>query len=108
MGRRIVADMDRVDGIYKEGRIILQNEVNWPEGVKVEVVCAADGDRTVAGEFCEDSSEGLARWVKWFDSLDPVFTGEELKAFETRLRESREEQKGLHSEWERQLGHLLK
>src|SRR5690242_19962051 len=100
--------MDRVSGIYKSGTVTLQHDVNWPEGADVEVVCTAGVDRSVVGEIFEDSPKAIAQWLEWFDSLSPVFTDEEVAAFENHLRQSREEQKILHPQWEQQLDQLLK
>ena len=68
-----------VKGTVKNGIVVLHPGAKFPDGTEVEVVCASLPDRAVAGEILKDSPEALTQWLNWFDSLSPVFTGEELK-----------------------------
>lgn len=87
--------MDRVTGTYRNGKVVLDQSVDWPDGMLVQVECAsskqADAglesvDLCVDGSAWEDTPDGRQRWVERLDSLGPVLTGEERERFETDLR----------------------
>ena len=65
-------------------------------------------DLHVDGSRCEETHEARQKWVEWFDSLEPVFTGEDLARFETALSAARAEQKALLPKWQAKVGELLK
>ena len=88
----------KVTGTYTSGVVRLDESVQWPDGIRVNV------DRVDAPDICCDGSEwddspGAARdWAEWVDALEPVFDGEELERFGATLRAAREEQDGLLSQ----------
>ena len=92
------ADMNQVSGTYRNGMVVPDEPVDWPEGMHVKIVCES-GENGQRRDICfdgspwEDSPEAIRRWREWFDSLEPVFAGEELQHFETEMRPIREEQK---------------
>ncbi len=105
--------VSQVFGTYRNGTIVPDEPVDWPEGMHVKIVCEADtpettGDVCLDGSLWEDSPEGIRRWRDWFDSLEPVFTGEELEHFEAELHSVRESQKALLPQWEDRIGNLRK
>jgi hypothetical protein len=81
--------------------------VDWPEGMAVDV---SRGDQRnefyFDGSQCNDTAEGIQKWLDWFDSLEPVLTGEELDKFEANLRSARDAQKALLPKWEAKLDNL--
>ena len=72
--------MEVIRATWKNGRIVPDGPVDWPEGcrlvVEPEVVEAwADEGRN---EIWSDSPEAVADWLAWYDSLEPLeFTSEE-------------------------------
>jgi hypothetical protein len=105
--------MDRVDGTYRSGKVVLDQSVDWPDGVRVNVVCDSNNkasliDLCIDGSKWEDTPEAKAQWTEWFDSLNPVFTGRELERFEAELAALREEQKSLSGKWQEKIENLVK
>ncbi|MCI0536463.1 MAG: hypothetical protein L0Z50_14680 [Verrucomicrobiales bacterium] len=104
--------MKRVSGTYRNGTVVLDEPVDWPEGMHVEVVSdqglqAAAEDVCLDGSPWEDSPDAVQRWLGWFDSLEPVLTAEELERFEAELRSARDEQKALLPQWEKRIANLF-
>src|SRR6266404_5089356 len=105
--------MTCVTGTYSNGKVVLHQPVGWPDGMQVNVV-SESGTESAAADICingsewDDSPDARRRWTEWFDSLQPVFTGEEVSRFENVLRTVREEQKALSAKWQKKIDHLLK
>lgn len=90
----------KTSGIYQNGTVVLNETVDWPDGVRVEISPVnADADFCCDGSAWDDSPEAVRDWVEWEDSLEPVFTGKELERFESGLLEKRAEQKDLLAQW---------
>jgi len=107
------AHVNQVSGTYRSGKVLLDQPVEWPDGIQVSVVCenGTDGGATdvyVNGLQWEDSADSMRRWAEWFDSLGAVFTGEEVDRFEASLRAAREEQKTLRADWQEKIDNLLR
>ena len=109
--------MNRVTGTYRNGSVVLNQPVDWPDGMPVnvlsEVIMPGAGERESMdhcfdGSPCEDTSEALHSWIEWFDSLKPVLTGQELERFEADLRVASDEQKTLLPKWQARIDKLLK
>jgi hypothetical protein len=118
--------MNRVSGIYENGRVIIDSAADWPEGSRVEVsLVGSVPDIPIAGEsggirpefenaLNDTTGVGLDEslwpetpqerklWLNWFDtrgSLD--LTPEEQTRMESFWQDSRAEQKELVREsWE--------
>lgn len=109
--------MNRVTGTYRNGKVVLDQRVDWLDGMPVEVVCESatqigaerEGvDICVDGSAWEETPEAVQRWVEWFDSLEPALTGREMEAFEADLRSARDEQKALLRSWQERIDNRLK
>jgi hypothetical protein len=103
--------MSHVRGTYSDGKVLLAQPVAWPDGMPVSVVSEteeATEDICLDGSAFDDSPEGTKRWLEWFDSLEPVFSGEDLARFEAALRTIRNEQRAIAGDWQRKIDHLLK
>jgi hypothetical protein len=91
--------MMQTSGIYHDGKVILKQSVDWPDGIQVNVVCenaeAKNFDQRVDGSSWEDSPEATQKWLAWFDASQPVFEGRELEKFEASLRANREQEREL-------------
>ena len=112
-----IARVNRVTGTYRNGSVVLDQSVDWPDGMPVkvmsEVIMPSAGEREgmdqcFDGSPCEDTPEALHSWIEWFDSLKPVLTGQELERFKSDLRVARDEQKELLPKWQARIHKLLK
>ncbi len=105
------AHVNRVTGTYRSGKVALDQQVDWPEGTHVVCEYGAQPERV---DFCcdgspwQDSPEAIQRWAEWFDSLEPVLTGQELERFESELRSARDEQQPLLPKWQERIDNLHK
>ena len=105
------AHVNRVTGTFRNGKVALDQPVDWPEGT--HVVCEygvqpEHVDFYFDGSPWEDTPEAIQRWVQWLDSLEPVLTGQDLEHFESELRSARDEQKPLLPKWQERIDNLLK
>src|SRR5579875_2628072 len=65
--------MTAVPGTYKNGHIILDAPADWPEGCRVIVEPAPQGEPIgIREEDWPDTPEGIAAWLQWYDSLEPI------------------------------------
>ena len=92
----MLQDVNGAHGTYRNGVVVPEGPVDWPEGSRVQMSRADEGkDYCVDGSEWDDSPEAIEKWKAWFDSLGPVFGGEELGNFEEFLRSARAEQNRL-------------
>ena len=87
--------METVQGIYRNGQVILEREVNWPNGSPLEVrhgslahsaSPAEREDRCFDGSLPPSNPEEVEEWLKWFDSIEPFdWTEDERRRFEQSL-----------------------
>ncbi|MEZ0267628.1 MAG: hypothetical protein ACAI43_23090 [Phycisphaerae bacterium] len=87
--------MNAIKATVRNGRIEADEPVNLPDGTELLVVPADQAERVDADEEpgWDNSPEGIAAWLKWYDSLEPlVLTPED----EAEIARARREQK----EWE--------
>lgn len=63
-----------------QGRINVSAPEDLQDGTEVTIDVRAVGDDTVPGDGdWDDSPEGIADWMKWYDSLEPfILTDEEV------------------------------
>ena len=72
--------MEPIKARVRNGRIETDGPVDLPDGTKVLILRpnAADSPE----EQRDDTPEGIAAWLKWYDSLDPlIFTDKEQEAW---------------------------
>ena len=91
---------------------MLEQPVDWAPGTTVHVTRDSNSQRfgedvCLGGSKWDDSPEAIQDWIDWFDSLVPVFTGEELAQFESELGAARDQQRALLSGWSEKVAHLL-
>lgn len=74
----------------RNGRIEPLSPVQIPEGTEL-LVTIADEQHPDVEAFWDDSPSGIANWLAWYDSLEPLIqTPEELAALQ-RDRQARKE-----------------
>jgi hypothetical protein len=104
--------VNQVFGTYANGLIVPDQPVDWPEGSHVTIV--RDGppdasfDSPIDAALSGDSPEALQRWREWFESQEPLFTGEALEKFEADLRTAREQQKAVLQRWSERIDDISK
>ncbi len=85
--------MEVIHASWKNGQIVPDGPVDWPEGCRL--VVEPDPARAeligVREEDCDNSPEGIADWLAWYDSLEPLeFTPHEradIAAWRQRVEE---------------------
>jgi hypothetical protein len=84
--------MSTIRGRYIGGKIVPDSRPDWPEGTEVEVRPATDDDDPpgTVGPVWDNSPQGIADWLAWYESLEPlILTPED----EERIRSAREARK---------------
>jgi hypothetical protein len=97
--------MTAIAGIYKNGQIILDAPADWPEGCRV-IVEPAPAEETlgIREEDWPDTPEGIAAWLRWYDSLEPIErTPQEEAEWQAVRKEQREHEKAKFEEWSEKL-----
>jgi hypothetical protein len=83
--------MKPIHAIWKDGRIVPTQPVDWPDGttLNVEPIDAPEATGTPE-DLLGDDPASVARWLAWYDTLEPLtFTPEEEAAWQASRRESR-------------------
>jgi hypothetical protein len=89
--------MNPIKAMVRNGRIEIDQPLNLPDGSEL-LVLRSNGTVDDAEDGWDNTPEGIAAWLKWYDSLQPlIFTAEEQKALE--------EDKRARKEWE--LGNVI-
>ena len=84
--------MATVKGTWKDGQIILDEAVDWPDGARV-VVVSLPVEETVGirEDDWPETAEARAEWLRWYESLEPLeITHEEeadLAAWRERVKD---------------------
>jgi hypothetical protein len=101
--------MSAVKGKLENGKVILADHVDWPEGTEVRVEPISNGDAMASGEELQgDDPDSIARWLAWYDSLEPlIFTADEEAAREAAQREAKEREKAAFTERAEKLRRLF-
>jgi hypothetical protein len=87
--------MKTVHAIWKNGQIVPTQPVDWPEGTAlavepIEQLLGGDSQ----GDLLGDDPESIARWLAWFDSLEPLnFTPEDEAAWLAARQDRRDWEK---------------
>jgi hypothetical protein len=80
--------MNAIRAKVRKGKVETAEPLDLPDGTEILIVPPDDPHHVEAG--WDDSPEGIAAWLKWFDSLEPVvFTPEEQAAWNKDKEERR-------------------
>ncbi|MBC7855663.1 MAG: hypothetical protein IAF94_19705 [Pirellulaceae bacterium] len=83
--------MNVIHGTYKSGHVELDTPVDWPEGVRVEILSPSSRSKSCedCGDFGMDerdwptTKEGIEELIARMDAREPVeYTAEDLKRIE--------------------------
>jgi hypothetical protein len=84
--------MNAVKGTWKNGRIVLDRPIDWPDDCRLAIAPLTDEE--ILGIREEDwptTPEAMADWLKWYDSLEPLeVTADEEAEFEAWRRKIKE------------------
>ena len=73
--------MDAIRAMVRNGRIATEAPLNLPEGTELLVIHPTADDGADAG--WDDTPEGIAAWLGWYDSLEPlIFSSQEREAWQ--------------------------
>jgi hypothetical protein len=92
--------MKSIHAVWKNGQIVPTQPVDWPEGTALAVE-PLEGlvEAESQGDLLGDDDASIARWLAWFDTLEPLdFTPEEEAAWQAARRERRDWEKSRFNE----------
>ena len=81
--------MSAIRGTFRDGKIVFDTPPDWPDGKTVLVTDPDEGGELVMLTEDEqgDDPESIARWLAWFDSLEPlVLTPEDEEIIQRMVR----------------------
>jgi len=92
--------MKAISAIWIDGQIVPTQPIDWPEGTEVTVEPIVGGPAALAqGDILGDDPESVARWLAWFDSLEPLeLTPEEEAVWHAARQERRDWEKSRFDE----------
>jgi hypothetical protein len=101
--------MKAIMGTVRNGQIIADQPVEWPEGTRVIMEPAAEEESLgIREEDWPTDPEGIARLVALMDQVEPVeMTPEELAAWEAERKAHKEWEKANFDKWARKLEELF-
>ena len=59
-----------VHAIWKAGRVVIDESVDWPEGFQLEVRPASEAESLDDNESTDP--EAIARWIAAFEAIPPI------------------------------------
>lgn len=73
--------MNAIKATWKNGRIVPDEHVDWPDGCRLLVEPEPSSEfRFMTEEEQGDDPESIARWLRWYDSLEPLTVTPEEEA----------------------------
>jgi hypothetical protein len=95
-----VITMKSIHAVWKNGQIVPTQPVDWPDGTELAVEPLEQPIETdPEADLLGDDDASIARWLAWFDSLEPLsFTPEEEAAWQAARHERRDWEKSRFNE----------
>ena len=82
--------MNGIEATFKNGQIVPDGPMDWPEGCRLRVEPLTNEAGTSNGEEPE-TPEQIEDWLRWYHSLEPLeFTPEEKADLATWRQKTRE------------------
>src|SRR5437879_3080889 len=98
--------MNAIKALVQNGRVETDGPIDLPDGTEILILPCESADTR---DGWEDTPEGIAAWLQWYDSLEPlVFTSEELAAWRTDQQERKDWETEHSDDRERKLRGLWK
>lgn len=84
--------MNAVNGTWKNGSIVLDRPIDWPDGCRLAIAPLAEEETLgIREEDWPTTAEAMADWLTWYDSLEPLeITADEEAEFEAWRRKVKE------------------
>lgn len=83
--------MDEVHAVWKDGQIVPEGPVDWPEGSRLRIEPEPASAVGASEEEWSNAPKAIADWLAWYDSLEPlIFTQQEedeIRDWRRRLKE---------------------
>ena len=101
--------MHAIKGKYRDGKIILAEQADWPEDTEV-LVEPLPTEPTIGmrEEDWADTPQAIADWIAWYDSLEPLeMTPEEEAEWHAALQAQKEFDKSTFEERARRIERLF-
>lgn len=74
-----------IQAVVRDGKLELEGPLDLPDGTVLTIPLPESMDDI------EDSPEEIERWIRWYDSFEPIqFTDEERAAWDAARKEYRE------------------
>lgn len=67
-------------GTIQHGRIEIDEPIDLPDGAQVTVSVATKSESDELAAILDDTPEGIAAWLNWYDSLKPLQMSEAEEA----------------------------
>jgi hypothetical protein len=64
--------MIRTNGVIQHGRVELKEPINLPDGTEVSLAILESRSEINSDEAWDHTPAGVADWLKWYDSLQPL------------------------------------
>jgi hypothetical protein len=86
-----ILTMKAIQAIWENGRISLTQPVDWPDGTVLNVEPIEEPQATdLDADLMGDDPASIARWITWYDTLEPlVFRPEEEAAWQLARQQQR-------------------
>jgi hypothetical protein len=87
--------MKAIPAVWKGGKIVPTQPVDWPEGTALVVEPVDEGKQAeLEGDLLGGDAASIARWLAWYETLEPLlFTPEEEAAWQVARQENRQREK---------------
>jgi hypothetical protein len=73
--------MNMPKGTFRNGQVQWDHAPDWPEGFRFQAVPLTEEEQIgLTEEEWDDSPEGIAAWLHWYDSLEPIIMTPEEEA----------------------------
>jgi hypothetical protein len=89
--------MNPIKAMVRNGRIETDQPLNLPDGTPL-LVLRSEGAAADAEDPWDNTPEGIAAWLKWYDSLEPLIFSPEEKRLLAEDRATRKEWELSHFE----------
>jgi hypothetical protein len=91
-----------IKAIVRGGRLETERPIDLPDGTEVRIELLGSASEEEGG--WDNSPEGIAAWLAWADSLEPlIFTEAEPQAWETERQARKEWEKAHFQEYAEKL-----
>jgi hypothetical protein len=101
--------MKAIKATWKNGRIVPDESVNWPEGCRLLIEPVPDTETTgIRDEDWQNTPEAIEDWLRWYDSLEPLkITQKDRAKWQAALKAQKEYEKANFEKWAKRLEGLF-